>query len=63
MWEVHYFDSEQKKRIVAPDFTSKENALRFACTLEAKKSIVIFIEGPGGERIAAFKVVEWCKKQ
>jgi len=60
-WEVHYFDTRKKKNAVAADLSTKEMALRYACTLEAEKCLVRLIDGPG-ERIKAYDVVEWCNK-
>ena len=61
-WEVHYFDTKKKKRDFLPNFSSREEALRYACTLEADNCLVQFIAGPAGERVMPFELVDWCKK-
>jgi hypothetical protein len=60
-WTAHYFDPRLNRDAVTRAFGSKDDALRAACDLIARKCIVHSVQGTDNEKIGAVAITKWCK--
>ena len=60
-WTAHYFDPRLNRDAVTRAFGSKDDALRAACDLVARKCTVHSVQGTDNEKLDAVAIMKWCK--
>jgi hypothetical protein len=59
-WYVHYWDETNGRNIRSSEISTREDAMRNACSLMRGGYVVSHVAGPHGERVDIKELRKWC---
>ena len=59
-WFVHYWDEINSRNIRSSEISTRENAMRKACSLILGGFVVSHVAGWHGERVDIVELRKWC---